>query len=212
MIFLDRAAIFSSDSFSFSELDSESWKSLFLSVSALNVLCLFWSCLDVCCHELTAVDLLNFLKWIANQTAHLTTDAYLQSCMQWVLLQRKQLKDLHQEEQSLSWLDAHLKSYLMSHWLQWSHSHSSSLYVKLDQMSLDPINWLIWWHSVCSEVHKILSADDWESLLIFDLEKVSYLFCSDLIHQKLLIIYTDTCIDSVKSLCIDFLIFKVKIM
>ena len=93
-----------------------------------------------------------------------------------------------------------------------AQSDCSDFSVKLGQMSSDLINWLIWWHFVCSEVHKILSASDWESLLIFGLEKVPYLLCSDLIHQKLLIIHTDTCVDLVKSLCIDFLIFKVKIM
>ena len=88
----------------------------------------------------------------------------------------------------------------------------SDFSVKLDQMSSDLINWLIWWHFVCSEVCKILSASDWEPLLVFDLEKVLYLSCSDLIYQKLLIIHTDTCVDSVESFCIDFLFFKVKIM
>ena len=150
MIFLDRAAIFSSDSFSSSELDSESWKSLFLSVSASNVLCLFQSCLNIYHCELTAVDLLNFLKWMTDQTACLMMNAYLQSCMQWVSLQRKQLKDLHQEEQSLSWLDAHLKSYLMSHWLQWSHSHSSSLY-DLTHKIISVLSWTFFsWRNAMS--------------------------------------------------------------
>ena len=165
MTFLDKAAIFSSNSFSFLKLDSESWKSLFSSVSASNVLCLFQSCLNICHHKLTAVDLLDFLKQMTDWTAHLMMNIYLQSCMQWVSLQRKQLKDLHWEEQSLSWLNAHLKLYLVSHWLWWSHSHSSSL---------------------CDLTHRIISVLSWTSFSWRSAMSLSTVMCCESISLQVM--------------------------
>ena len=145
-------------------------------ISASNVLCFFQSCLIICHHELTAVNLLNFLKQITDQTACLTMNTYLQLCMQWVSLQRKQLRDLCQEKWSLSWLDAHLKLYLMSCWLQLQWSHSLS-YCDLAHKVISVLSWafffwrsamsssiMMCWESMSSQVIQYFFSNLWSSV------------------------------------------------
>ena len=55
----------------------ETRQKVILTTLTSNVLCLFQSCLIIYYCELTAVDLLDFLKWMTDWTAYFATDTYL---------------------------------------------------------------------------------------------------------------------------------------